>query len=421
MLVINRVMLVLGAFLFGASHAAAQSFFFGGWEGTYDEVTATATVTYYGGPGGDVAIPTLIVVSDRSFVVTRVGISPTVRPVFNNPNSLVTRVVIPSSVTNVTETAFIQCPGLTNITVNSNSMVFESIDGVLLDKEATTLLVYPQGRQGPYSIPSTVVNIWTNAFYERTGLTSVNIPDSVRSIQTWAFAFCTALTNLTIGKGLTNIDTVSFVGCTSLLDLKIPDNVTRVGPSAFYGCTGLTNVRIGSGVTSLEQAVFGNCTSLTNVVIPDNVTSIGDLAFIYCDGLTSVTIGSGVTNIGLRAFEDSPALVSILFKAGPPTVALRAVPTQATAYYFPNSPGWGSPIANLPTQQPFIPTARDPNFEIPAGFQFSWTNTGSIPMNVRRATSMNGPWTVVSTNNAIGQFVDPNPPSGKAFYQAYLP
>jgi hypothetical protein len=40
---------------------------------------------------------------------------------------------------------------------------------------------------------------------------------------------------------------------------------------------------------------------------------------------------------------------------------------------------------------------------------------------VQRGLAPGGPWTVISTNNATGNFTDPSPPAGKAFYQASLP
>jgi len=45
---------------------------------------------------------------------------------------------------------------LTTITVAPDNPVYASRDGVLFDKEGKTLLCYPTGRKGAYTIPASV-------------------------------------------------------------------------------------------------------------------------------------------------------------------------------------------------------------------------------------------------------------------------
>jgi hypothetical protein len=58
------------------------------------------------------------------------------------------------------------------------------------------LLEYPGGATGSYAIPGTVTNIGDSAFEYCYGLTNVNIPGSVTSIGESAFAICSRLTNV---------------------------------------------------------------------------------------------------------------------------------------------------------------------------------------------------------------------------------
>ena len=103
---------------------------------------------------------------------------------------------IPASVTNIKGNIFCatgQIPDssfvLTTITVNSsNSTYSSSSDGVLFNKNKTTLLIYPYGKTASsYTIPSSVKTIGEDAFRLCKSLTSVTIPRSVTTIEDGAF------------------------------------------------------------------------------------------------------------------------------------------------------------------------------------------------------------------------------------------
>ena len=161
------------------------------------------------------------------------------------------------------------------------------------------------------SLPDGLTSIGNSAFYNCTGLTSVEIPNSVTSIGNSAFSSCTGLISVTIGNSVTSIGDYAFSSCTGLTSMTIPNSVTSIGGRAFSDCTGLTSVTIGNSVTSIGDEAFYNCTGLTSVTIGNSVTSIGSYAFRECTSLTSVTIPNSVTNIGRYAFEHCTGLASI--------------------------------------------------------------------------------------------------------------
>jgi len=311
-----------------------------------DEVTIT---DYPEDATGDVVIPSTIF---DGTPVTSIGDG-----AFADCESL-TSITIPDSVTSIGEGAFYGCTNLTSVTIGNsvisigeqafwlcgsltsitagpnNSKYSSSLDGVLFNKDKTTLVTCPGDLAGSYTIPDSVTSIGEGAFYGCRKLTSITIPDNVTSIgrqafaECWsltsvtildnvtsigdkAFSGCTKLTSVTIGKGVTSTGNFTFEGCNGLTNITIPDNVTSIGNAAFKGCRSLINVTIGKGVTSIGNAAFGECWSLTSVTIPDNVTSIGDEAFSGCINLTSVTIGKGVTSIGSATFSGCNSLTSI--------------------------------------------------------------------------------------------------------------
>ena len=131
-----------------------------------------------------------------------------------------TNVTIPDSVEFLGSGVFSRCTSLTSITVDKNNENYSSRDGVLFNKDQTTLIQYPAGNQRDTYI----------------------IPDSVKSIGEYAFSGCTGLTSITIPDSVTSIGIDAFDGCTGLTSITIPDSVTNIGGAAFYGCKGLTDV-----------------------------------------------------------------------------------------------------------------------------------------------------------------------------------
>ena len=195
---------------------------------------------------------------------------------YSDENTEITDLTIPD-VTNIPDYAFINCSGLTSVT-----------------------------------IPNSVESIAQSAFEGCSGLTSVTIPNSVESIAQSAFAYCPGLTSVTLGNSVTSIGSGAFASCSGLTSVTIPNSVTSIGSSAFWRCSNLTSVTIGNSVTSLGNQAFYNCSSLISITIPNSVTSIGNDAFYNCSSLISITIGNSVTSIGNSAFQNCSGLKKVI-------------------------------------------------------------------------------------------------------------
>jgi hypothetical protein len=227
------------------------------------------------------------------------------------------------------------------------------VDGVLFDKNKTTLLRCPYAKAGSFTIPGGVSIIADSAFEECHWLTNVTIPDSVTTVGISAFsdsalsniafgqgvtnigdgAFAlTGLTSVALPSGLTTIGNKAFDRCSHLTNVSFSDSITSIGTNAFNTCVSLTTVKLGSGLTNIGNEAFIDCASLidvsipnnvttigarafsgcglTNVTIPDSVTGIGDHAFSYCNNLTKVTIGEGITDLSQGIFINCTQLAS---------------------------------------------------------------------------------------------------------------
>ena len=196
---------------------------------------------------------------------------------------------IPNSVTSIKWGAFGGCTGLTNINVDENNAYYVSKDGVLFNKEMTSLIWYPAGKSE----------------------ISYVVPKSVKTIKHWAFEDCIRLTDIIFPESLTDIDFDAFKGCTGLTNITLPESITRIGSAAFEGCTALTDITLPKSITEIERSVFEDCTGLTNITLPESITRIESEAFKGCTGLTNIEIPDSVTYIGLLVFEGCSGLTNI--------------------------------------------------------------------------------------------------------------
>jgi hypothetical protein len=132
----------------------------------------TITITGYNGFVDYVDIPA----STNGYPVTAIG-----DDAFNG-SFLLSEVSIPGSITNIGIMAFGYCLYLTNIDVDVSNPKFASTNGVLFNKPFTTLIQFPNGLAGGYTVPGSVISISDNAFASSSGLTDLEITGYVNSI-----------------------------------------------------------------------------------------------------------------------------------------------------------------------------------------------------------------------------------------------
>ena len=210
---------------------------------------------------------------------------------------------IPETVTSIGDEAFWNCTGLTSINVDPKNLNYCDIEGVLFNKNKTKLIQYPASKSAnSYSIPNNVISIGDYAFENCTGLTSVTIANSVSGIGWAAFADCTCLTSLTIPNSVTSIEQVAFSGCTALTSVIIGNSVKSIGNYAFAYCTGLTSVHIS------DVAAWCNISFEDNDANP---LCYAKHLYLNDTEITDLVIPDGVTSIGNYAFSYCTGLTSV--------------------------------------------------------------------------------------------------------------
>ncbi|MFR4372069.1 MAG: leucine-rich repeat protein [Ruminococcus bicirculans (ex Wegman et al. 2014)] len=232
----------------------------------------------------------------------------------------ITTITIPNSVTIIGFGAFNGCTNLQNLLIDENNPKYSSVDGVLYNKDKTTLIQYPCANpKTDYTILDSVVDIEDRAFDNSTNLVNITIPNSVKNIGGGAFASCTSIKNVIIPDGVENIGKGAFRRCTSLESVSIPNSVVNLGNSdekwvgigefggggptlgVFGGCRNLTSITLPSNLTTISAGLFSCCSKLKEITIPDKVTSINDFAFYDCL-LRSIKIPDSVISISGQAF-----------------------------------------------------------------------------------------------------------------------
>lgn len=112
------------------------------------------------------------------------------RCAFSGCNALAS-IEIPNSVTSIGSGTFSGCDSLKVINVSKLNPAFVSIDGVLFNKDCSSIIKYPEAKSGKeYNIPNGVTSIGSSAFSGCKALTSIEIPNSVTSIGSHAFMNC---------------------------------------------------------------------------------------------------------------------------------------------------------------------------------------------------------------------------------------
>lgn len=153
--------------------------------------------------------------------------------VFGEMNTL-ERVEIPSSVEYLDSFNFECSWGLKEICVDEDNKYYCSMDGVLFDKDMTTLIKYPSAKSD----------------------THYGVPDGVECIV--SFDWASELKSLYISDSVTKICEEAFWCCENLEKIRIPMGLDLIEDYAFFGCTGLKDVYFEGSEAQWKQIEIGH-------------------------------------------------------------------------------------------------------------------------------------------------------------------
>ena len=162
-------------------------------------------------------------------------------------------------------------PRHTVIEVDEKNKHYVNVDGVLFDKEMTTLLHYPGSlKNESYTIPSTVKIIERFSFNSSENLRTVELPEGLTSIERSAFDGSGIIT-INLPSTLTSIGSYVFSHCPNLIKLVIPEGVKPiVTTNSFTYCNSLESVELPADTEIIENGAFIGCPSLKRIVLTRN-------------------------------------------------------------------------------------------------------------------------------------------------------
>ena len=234
------------------------------------------------------------------------------------------------------------------------------------------------------NIPLSVTEIGDSAFAWCTGLSySVLISNHVARIGFWAFEGCRGLHKMTIPDSVTELLDFAFRDCTGLKSVVLSKGLTEIRTGVFEGCTGLTSIVIPEGTTTIMDVAFEGCTNLTNIYIPASVTDIYSGAFQNCPNLKHIYYGG--TKEQWEAIEisnwDNSTLING-FKYYNANVANVAFTDVSVGQWYSDAAGWAveNGITNGKSETTFNPYDKCKNTEI---LTFLWRAAGKPLSNAQ--------------------------------------
>lgn len=239
---------------------------------------------------------------------------------------------------------------LTTVNVDEGNTKFRSLNGVLYNKEKTTLLLYPQGQGSLFALPESLTAIGDNAFPGSKANNPLNLTSTLTTPPTLGSTPFSRVKGIYVDETLRSTYDLQWSDYASLIQTIYPANLQAEGltltrnedktytitgfaseaPSGEWSVPGsLTNEDVCTyEVTGIAANFCQDNSSLTTVTIPAAITTIGAGAFAGCSNEAfAINVAAENPNYASQA--------GALYDKGLTT--LYAVPAHATTIDFPAS------------------------------------------------------------------------------------
>lgn len=257
---------------------------------------------------------------------------------------------IPSSLISLGDRVFYGSTGLRKIKVADGNPSYLVKNSALYSADGTTLLYYPAGLAGTYTVDASTKTIGIAAFaYSRSGevvlneglanvgeegfaysrIDRVEFPESLTALGESVYSNCSRLSEIVFPENgkLKAIPGYGFSSTYALREITMPKYITGLNGFAFY-YSGLTKIEFAddSQLSDIGAYAFAG-SNIKDISIPNSVKSIGGYAFYGIGNLASVRFGekSKCTNIDAWAFAYTYSLGEFLIPDSVTTIGDTAL------------------------------------------------------------------------------------------------
>ena len=227
-------------------------------------------------------------------------------------------IILPSTVRVVCTSAFFNCSNLLDVILpqdeldylGSGAFSYTCLEEIYIPKTnkvgaspfeslGTLKKVY-----GPYATEDgrSLIRDGVLWGFAPNGITDYTVPEGVTAIGVRALNN-TRLKHINLPSTLQEIYNDAFVGCYYLEEINLPSSLKTIGSSAFYSCESLKSVHIPSSVQSLGSNLFYGCYSLESfsgkyASEDGRLLCVGKSIYAFApSGLKRYTIPDGLENV----------------------------------------------------------------------------------------------------------------------------
>lgn len=205
-----------------------------------------------------------------------------------------TSIVVPDSVERIYDYAFANS-GILEITIPAS--VTSIGKGAFKDSNLTKITFNGNG-----------ITVIEDETFRNSGIYSIDLPTSVKSVGSYAFA-SSNIASIDLSN-VKSIGSYAFYDCAKLKTISLSDELEYIGDYAFLDCVLVEELNIPSAKEIGEGILIGMA-SLKNVIMGDGVESIGEYTFFGLTALETVELGRGIDVISESSFYGCESLRSV--------------------------------------------------------------------------------------------------------------
>lgn len=150
--------------------------------------------------------------------------------------------------------------------------------------ETITLPLAPTDTDGKMTVPSTVLSFTTDN--NQSKVKTVIVPEGYTNIGESAFySFNNSINfdfTISLPASLREIDTEAFYQVSKLKDITLPEGLVTIGKRSFKDCTSLTDPKFPSTLKDILSEAYSGIDNIKNIKFNEGIEFIGNSAF-YCD------------------------------------------------------------------------------------------------------------------------------------------